>query len=81
MPPLEICRPGPEPLWPVRKYGYDDDEDNGGSSEVKMLTVIGVIEACNITEESMDYSGDSEPLWTTVPLFNTNSEMRFQGKR
>jgi len=23
MPPLEICRPGPGPLWPVRKYGYD----------------------------------------------------------
>ena len=22
MPPLEICRPGPGPLWPVRKYGY-----------------------------------------------------------
>jgi hypothetical protein len=21
MPPLEICRPGPGPLWPVRKYG------------------------------------------------------------
>ena len=23
MPPLEICCPGPGPLWPVRKYGYD----------------------------------------------------------
>ena len=22
MPPLEICLPGPGPLWPVRKYGY-----------------------------------------------------------
>jgi hypothetical protein len=21
--PLEICRPGPRPLWPVRKYGPD----------------------------------------------------------
>jgi hypothetical protein len=21
MPPLEICRPGPGPLWPMRKYG------------------------------------------------------------
>jgi hypothetical protein len=21
MPPLQICRPGPGPLWPVRKYG------------------------------------------------------------
>jgi hypothetical protein len=21
IPPLEICRPGPGPLWPVRKYG------------------------------------------------------------
>jgi len=58
-----------------------DDDDNSGSSEVKMLTIIGLREACSIIEESMDYSGDSEPLWITVPLFNTNSELSFQGKR
>ena len=59
--------------------GYD--EDSSGSSEVKMLTFIGLREDCSITEESMDYSGDSEPLWITVSLFIMNSEMCFQGKR
>jgi hypothetical protein len=46
-----------------------------------MLIIIDLREACSITEESMDYSGDSEPLWISVPLFNTNSELSFQGKR
>jgi len=59
----------------------NDDKDNSGSSEVKMLTVTGLREACSIFEESMDYSGVSKPLWIPVPLFNTNSEFSFQGKR
>jgi hypothetical protein len=40
----------------------DDDDDNSGSSEGKMLTITGLIEACSITEEATDYTGDSEPL-------------------
>jgi hypothetical protein len=52
-----------------------NDDDDSGSSKEKVLRITGLSESCSITEEAMDYSGDSEPLEITVPLFNTNSEM------
>jgi hypothetical protein len=39
----------------------EDNEDSGGSEE-KVLTIISLRESCLITEEAMEYSGDSEPL-------------------
>ena len=43
MPPLEICRPGPGPLWPVRKYGYG----NMDHQEVG----LGGMDCINLTQD------------------------------
>jgi hypothetical protein len=45
----------------IEAESHDDNEDSGGSEE-KVLTIISLRESCIITEEAMEYSGDSEPL-------------------
>jgi hypothetical protein len=68
MPPLEICRPGPGPLWPVRKYGP------GYTCTFSLTSAVDGVGGKRHTLVALHRERDPvrmiyEAGWTTVPVW------------
>jgi hypothetical protein len=65
MPPLEICHPGPGPLWPVRKYGPACTEEAYEVSKSQKYTFNFNFNILNATLKSLKIVGN---MLTTLKI-------------